>query len=149
MHQNVNIRKAKKSDAVALARLSGELGYPTTTSEMESRFDKLFSKSDHDIYVAELDTIVGWIHVSLVQSLESNAFVEICGIVVAESYRGSGIGTRLVAMAESWAQEKGCYHIRVRTNIVREKTRVFYKQLGFQSKKTQEVFDKIIQAAGC
>jgi len=58
MHQNVNIRKAKKSDAVALARLSGELGYPTTTSEMESRFDKLFSKSDHDIYVAELDTIM-------------------------------------------------------------------------------------------
>lgn len=147
MHQNVNIRKAKKSDAVALARLSGELGYPTTTVEMESRFDKLFSRSDNGIYVAELDSIVGWIHVSLIQTLESNAFVEICGIVVAESYRGSGIGTHLVAMAESWAQDKGCYHIRVRTNILRKKTRVFYKQLGFQSKKTQEVFDKIIQAS--
>ena len=148
MHQNVNIRKAKKSDAVALARLSGELGYPTTTSEMESRFDKLFSKSDHDIYVAELDTIVGWIHVAVIQSLESNPFVEICGLVVAELHRGTGIGTQLVAMAESWAQEKGYNHIRVRTNILREETRKFYIQVGFQSKKTQEVFDKIIHVGG-
>ncbi|MGD0590764.1 MAG: GNAT family N-acetyltransferase [Bacteroidota bacterium] len=144
MNQTINIRQAKKSDAVALAKLSGELGYPTTTTEMESRFDKLFSKSENGIYVAELDSIVGWIHVALIQTLESNAFVEICGLVVAESSRGTGIGTQLVAMAESWAQEKGCYHIRVRTNILRKKTRMFYKQLGFQSKKTQEVYDKII-----
>jgi GNAT superfamily N-acetyltransferase len=139
------IREAKTADVVALAKFSGELGYPTTTAEMESRFDKLFSNSDNGIYVAELDSIVGWIHVSLIQTLESDAFVEICGLVVAESFRGSGIGTRLVAMAENWAQEKGCYHVRVRTNILREKTRMFYKHLGFQLKKTQEVFDKIIQ----
>lgn len=148
MSESLNIRDAKKSDAVALAKLAGELGYPTTTAEMENRFDKLFSKSHDRIFVAELDSIVGWIHVSLIQSLESDSFAEICGLVVAESYRGLGIGTQLVAMAESWAQKKGCYRIRVRANVVREKARMFYKQLGFQSKKTQEVFDKILQVGG-
>ncbi|HUX93211.1 MAG TPA: GNAT family N-acetyltransferase [Ignavibacteriaceae bacterium] len=144
-NEELIIREAKKTDAAALAILSGELGYPTTMEEMESRFDKLFSKSDNCIYVAELNSIVGWIHVSLIQTLESNAFVEICGLVVTESLRGSGIGTQLVVTAENWAQEKGCYHIRVRTNILREKTKMFYKQVGFQSKKTQEVFNKTIK----
>jgi GNAT superfamily N-acetyltransferase len=148
MNQTLNIREAQKGDAIALAKLSGELGYPTTQAEMEGRFDKLISGSDNGIYVAELDSIVGWIHVALIQTLESNAFVEICGLVVAESYRGSGIGTQLIAFAESWARKKKCYHLRVRTNVLREKTRMFYKQVGFQSKKTQEVFDKIIDVGG-
>ena len=81
--------------------------------EIESRFDKLSVESDNGIYVAELDSIVGWIHVAIIQSLESNPFVEICGLVVAESHRGMGIGTQLVATAESWAREHGYNHIRV------------------------------------
>ena len=148
MNQTLNIREAQKGDAIALAKLSGELGYPTTQAEMEGRFDKLISGSDNGIYVAELDSIVGWIHVALIQTLESNAFVEICGIVVAESHRGSGIGTRLIAVAENWAREKECYQIRVRTNILREKTKMFYQQVGFQLTKTQNVFDKFIQIGG-
>ncbi len=148
MNKDLIIREAKKRDVVALAKLSGELGYPTTTEEMENRFYKVSSASDNGIYVAELDSIVGWIHIALIQTLESNAFVEICGLVVAESSRGSGIGRRLITIAENWAREKKCYHLRVRTNILREKTRMFYKQVGFQSKKTQEVFDKIIDVSG-
>jgi GNAT superfamily N-acetyltransferase len=142
MNENLIIRNAKISDAVALAKLAGELGYPTTTAEMKSRIDELLSKSFHGLFVAELDSVVGWIHVSLIQSLESDSFAEILGLVVAESHRGSGIGAQLVATAECWAEKKGCHRIRARTNIVREKTRTFYRRLGFQSKKTQEVFDK-------
>jgi|WetSurMetagenome_2_1015567.scaffolds.fasta_scaffold482658_2 GNAT superfamily N-acetyltransferase len=148
MNKSLNIREAKKTDAAVLAVLSEELGYPATTAEMESRFDKLSARSDNSIYVAELDSIVGWIHVSIIQSLESDPFVEICGLVVAGSHRGKGIGTQLVAIAEKWAQEKGLNHIRVRTNVIREETRRFYRKVGFQSKKTQEVFDKIIHIGG-
>ncbi|MBK6915140.1 MAG: GNAT family N-acetyltransferase [Ignavibacteriales bacterium] len=148
MNQKLNIREAMKSDTAALAALSGELGYPVTLLQMEGRYDKLSTKSDNCIYVAELDSIVGWIHIAVIQSLESNPFVEICGLVVAESHRGTGIGTRLIAMVESWARENGYNHIRVRTNVLREETRRFYGQVGFQPKKTQEVFDKIINVGG-
>ena len=34
---NATIRDAKVSDAAALAALAGELGYPTTSAEMERR----------------------------------------------------------------------------------------------------------------
>jgi N-acetylglutamate synthase-like GNAT family acetyltransferase len=106
MDKRLNIREAKETDAVAIAKLSGELGYPSTPVEIENRFAKLSAKSDNGIYVAEYDSIVGWIHVAIIHSLESNSFVEICGLVVAESHRGAGIGTRLVLMAENWARKK-------------------------------------------
>jgi ribosomal protein S18 acetylase RimI-like enzyme len=142
--QKFNIREARKNDAAILARLSGELGYPTTMDEMENRFNKLTSTDDQCIYVAEHESVVGWIHVAVIQTLESNAYAEICGLVVAETFRGSGIGTQLVAKGEKWAKERGYTKIRVRTNILREETRKFYRKLGYQARKTQEVFDKII-----
>lgn len=144
MNKTLHIRRADKSDAIALATLAGELGYPATAADMTVRIEKLIYESDHEVYVAELDFLVGWIHVAQVHSLESGSFAEIRGLVVAESHRGSGIGTRLVVAAEQWAKQEGCQRIRVRTNIVREKTRLFYTKLGFRSTKTQQVFDKTL-----
>lgn len=141
---NMKIRNAKKSDAKALAGLAGELGYPTSATEMESRLENIILERRNAVFVAELDLVVGWIHVSLIQSLESGSFAEIRGLVVKESRRNAGVGTALVAAAESWALKNGCRQIRVRTNSVREKAKTFYKNLGFQQKKTQEVFDKIL-----
>jgi GNAT superfamily N-acetyltransferase len=143
-NSNPSLRVARKSDSGALARLAGELGYPTTGGEMRDRLDKVLSRSHHRVFVAELDSLVGWIHVSLTHSLESGPCVEIRGLVVAELHRGSGIGTQLVAIAERWAEQKGCRRIRVRTNILRNRAGVFYEKLGFQLTKTQEVFDKVI-----
>lgn len=144
MHDKPRFRDAAISDAAPLARLAGELGYPTSTEEMTRRLAMLLSQHHHGILVAELESIVGWIHVSHMVSLESDAFAEIRGLVVAESHRGAGIGAHLVSLAEVWAKGHGCNRIRVRTNVVREKTRKFYGRLGFQSKKTQEVFDKTL-----
>jgi ribosomal protein S18 acetylase RimI-like enzyme len=142
--KKLHIREASKNDAAFLAKLSGELGYPTTTKEMENRFNKLLSTDDNCIYVADLDSVVGWIHVAVIQTLESSAYVEICGLVVADTFRGSGIGSKLVTKGEKWAQEHGFSKIRVRTNILRKETRKFYRKLGYQAQKTQEVFDKVI-----
>ncbi len=144
MNKLINIRNAIKSDTEFLAKLAGELGYPTTAKEMKNRFDKLPSETQHGIFIAELDSIVGWIHVAIINTLESDSFAEIIGLVVAETHRDMGIGTKLVSKAENWAQNKGCNKIRVRTNTVREKTKLFYKKLGFNTKKTQEVFDKTL-----
>ena len=147
LEHNPNIRIARKSDAVPLAHLSGGLGYPTTIQEIENRLNNLFSLSDNAIYIAEIDFVVGWIHVAVRQTLESNAYVEICGFVIAEKYRNSGIGSLLAAKAEDWAREKGYSRVRVRTNILRKEARSFYKKLGYHTSKTQEVFEKIISAA--
>jgi len=140
----VRIRKGKKSDATSLAVLSGELGYPTNSEEMSDRLRRLLSDPRHAIYVAEIDAIVGWIHVSVLESLESGFFAEILGMVVTEPQRGKGIGKRLVEEAEGWAGKKGCARLRVRSNIIRAETHAFYGKLGYATKKTQKVFEKLL-----
>jgi GNAT superfamily N-acetyltransferase len=146
--QNLTIRDAQISDAATLATLAGELGYPTTSAEMKRRLEVLCSDPHHRIFAAESDGLLGWIHVSMIDTLESESFAEIRGLVVTESHRGSGIGTQLVEAAEQWANEKKCKRIRVRTNIVRVEARAFYKRLGYVSKKTQDVFDKSLLSGG-
>ena len=144
--QNILIRNAELSDAAVLAALSAELGYPATTTEMKGRLDILYSNPHHGVFVAELGTIVGWIQISMIESLESELFAEIRGLVVSESHRGMGIGTQLTVTAETWASNKGCMQVRVRTNRMRVETLEFYKKRGYVWKKTQEVFDKLIAA---
>jgi hypothetical protein len=54
------IRAARSDDADALARLAGELGYPSTADDMRSRMSRL---SNNDaVLVAESDGVVeAWI----------------------------------------------------------------------------------------
>jgi GNAT superfamily N-acetyltransferase len=142
--QAVDIRIAVVADAPKLAALAGELGYPATAEQMLKRLEAASIESRHRIFVAELDSVVGWIHVALVHSLLSELSAEIRGLVVADSHQGGGIGSQLVAAAERWAREQGCTRIRVRTNVLREKARVFYAKLGYQVTKRQEIFDKTL-----
>ena len=140
-----HIRNANRKDAHALALLAAELGYPTTTAEMESRLLRIIPDRHHAIFIAEDQAPIGWIQVCLVDSLEGGRFAQILGLVISQNQRRSGAGTQLVGKAEEWAKENDCYRIRVRTNIVRSEAHSFYTKLGFNLKKTQEVFDKSLQ----
>jgi len=142
------IRTVVPADAAPLSALAGELGYPTTTEEMRNRIEGAASDPHHAIYVAEMDAIVGWIHMSVNLSLESGISAEIRGLIVTEACRGGGVGSMLVAAGEAWAKKKGCRRIRVRTNAAREKAQAFYAKLGYRITKTQEVFDKELAGSG-
>ena len=144
---NTLIREATESDSTAIAALAGELGYATTPAEMRRRLAALQQSKNDDVLVAvRSDTVVGWIHLSRIPSLESSPFAEIRGFVVTESERGTGVGTQLVNAAEEWSRERACPRIRVRSNIVRTATRRFYQNRGFAVSKTQNVFDKTLVA---
>jgi N-acetylglutamate synthase-like GNAT family acetyltransferase len=140
----IKIRKAKTDDVEPIVSLSKEFGYNPEKSEVENKLNRFNLNLNEAIYVAENDKVIGWMHISLVEPLESSSFVEIRGIVVNQKYRKNGIGTKLIETAEKWAKGKGCKKLRVRTNIIREETRGYYRNLDFISKKTQEVFEKEI-----
>jgi len=99
----------------------------------------------HAIFVADESAPVGWIQVSVVESLEGGTFAEILGLVVASTHRKTGVGAQLVGKAEAWARENGCARIRVRTNVIRAEARAFYARLGYRPKKRQEVFDRNLE----
>lgn len=143
MNLSLNIRKAHILDAPAIAKLSCQLGYPTTTSLASIRLAHLLNHKDHAVLVAESehDRIVGWIHVFSSPHIETDPFAEIGGLVVDEAQRGRGIGKQLLISAHHWARDNGFHTLRVRSNIIRADAHRFYQREGFQLVKTQMVFE--------
>lgn len=142
------LRRATTEDASALAALSHELGYPTDPSAVAARLDPLLRALDHQVLVAEIDGgVVGWAHAFTAIRIETEPFVELGGLVVAEAHRGRGVGRTLVRAAEAWAADRGLYRLRIRSNTVRSDAHAFYAALGYERAKTQAVFTRMIDAA--
>jgi GNAT superfamily N-acetyltransferase len=137
------IRPAAQKDCAALALLSHQLGYPAEAQEMRGRLRGLEGSADHAVFVAEqAGQVVAWLHVQKRSSLEVPDYAEITGMVVDEACRGLGLGAQLVQAAETWAKGCGLATLRVRSNVIREKTHSFYRKQGFTVAKSQMVFQK-------
>lgn len=137
------IRPATLDDAASIAGLSDQLGYPTSPERMRERLSIVLPKDDQRLFAAERDgRLVGWLHVAKIEMVESDPFAEIYGLVVRDTERGQGIGPLLLRAAESWAAAQGLPKVRVRCNVVRERTHRFYEREGFAVSKTQKIFDK-------
>jgi len=138
------IRTAVPGDAPALASLAGELGYPSAVAEIAGRLSKVMDAPENQVLVAEAAAheIVGWVHVFGAARVESDGFAELGGLVVAEAWRGRGIGARLVASAEQWARENAYHKLTIRSRADRAESHQFFEHLGFQVRKTQHVFER-------
>jgi GNAT superfamily N-acetyltransferase len=86
--------------------------------------------------------LVGWIHVSAVNLIESDLRAEVNGLIVADSHRSLGAGAKLLVAAEDWARNCGCRAVNVRSNVVRERAHQFYERQGYEHYKTQKAFRK-------
>ncbi len=142
----IKVRPASPKDAEACARLSTQLGYPSSRAEVERRLARLEGDEEHAVYVAvnSSDKVVGWVHVCAAHLVESGPEAEIGGLVVDEGFRGSGVGRLLMERAEQWAREKGLKSVYLRSNIIRKDAHAFYQRLGYQIVKTQHAFRKIL-----
>jgi GNAT superfamily N-acetyltransferase len=141
---SVVIRRARASDALRLAELAGQLGYPTTAAEMTKRLRKLKPASQNALFVAESPGagIVGWAHVSVTHLVEVGTRAELNGLIVAEGQRSLGAGARLLEAAEDWARKHGCPSMSLRSNVIRERAHKFYERQGYEHYKTQKAFRK-------
>ena len=138
------IRPMRPQDAAEVARLSGQLGYPVTESEVGERFGRLAEDADAEVLVAGSSggAVLGWLHVAASRDLVSPRYAEVRALIVDEPARGRGIGRCLLEAAEAWARKRGLDTIRVRSNTVRERARVFYERAGYRVTKTQHQFNK-------
>ncbi len=137
------IRPAILCDAEAIARLSNQLGYPSTEEETAQRLLHLNSQIGHAVYVAQADgRLIGWLHIYVNHSLLADTPAEVAGLVIDEKYRGRGVGRVLMEQAERWARERGCRSVRLRSNVLRSRAHAFYERLGYQVIKSQKAFCK-------
>ncbi|MBA2174855.1 GNAT family N-acetyltransferase [Halobacillus locisalis] len=134
------IRTAREKDIGELANLMGELGYPTTTSEMEQRFEKISSNPSYNTQVAEKDgKVVGMIGMMLGFHYEKNEnYIRIVAFVVDSKYRKNGIGDKLIQKAEEWAMEQGLNKLVLNSGnrSDRNNAHEFYTNRGFEGKAT-------------
>jgi GNAT superfamily N-acetyltransferase len=142
----IEVRLAKLGDVTAIARLAGELGYPSTAEQVRNRLAAIETDPRHATFVATLlgDEVIGWIHLSEAHSPGSDPRAEIANLVVDSRFRSAGAGRQLVERGEQWARERKLTVIGLHSNIIRERAHAFYLRLGYTITKSQKVFRKTL-----
>ncbi len=145
-----NVRAAVPEDAPWIAGLSEALGYPVAEDVVLRRLKNLIGRATDVVLVAESESgeVVGWIHGSEQELLESERRCEILGLIVDSGHRGMGIGRELVSAVERWAATRRLDCISVRSNILRAASHPFYEQLGYARAKTQHAYRKRLSERG-
>jgi len=141
-----HVRLARESDAAQIAKLTGQLGYPSTTEDILRRMRSLEPAALHALLVAESPAgeVIGWGHVSVNHLIENDVRAELNGLVVAEGQRSLGAGQRILEQAEKWARQQGCRALNLRSNVIRARAHQFYERQGYEHYKTQKAFRKAL-----
>jgi len=136
----VQIREAKADDLPALLELHRQLvdadGQEISLEQAEKLFLRIGNYPDYRIYLAERESgpPVGTFALLIMDSLghmgTPAAVLE--DVVVAEAYRGFGIGRQMIAFATDTARSKGCNKFLFSSGIKRSGAHQFYENLGFK-----------------
>jgi GNAT superfamily N-acetyltransferase len=145
----MTIRTARASDAPAIAELTIQLGYEVAPALVAERLVRMMASGDQQFLVAELDgDVIGWVHVAVMEYIETGAFAVIGGLVVDRRHRKQRVGRRLMNEAETWARGHGCSIVRLWSSAFRSEAHRFYEHLGYANIKTQYSFVKALDPAG-
>lgn len=125
-----------------IATLVGELGYSASADDIKARLPLLLGSDRYFLAVATAADggLLGLVNAEQRLNIESGTSFELTGLVVASSARRGGVGSALVAAAESWAVARGATTMRVRSNVVRPEAHAFYARLGYGLRKTQHCY---------
>ncbi|HEX8289882.1 MAG TPA: GNAT family N-acetyltransferase [Pyrinomonadaceae bacterium] len=131
--EEIKIRQADDSDANALAALVAERGfdYPTEISLVRQRLSDLIRAGDC-ILVAVYDSkVIGMALLHRTRFLHRTPDGRIVSLVISETYRGRGVGARLIEAAESVFRSWGCGRVEVTSGAAREAAHRFYMRAGY------------------
>jgi len=129
----IKVRDARETDAPAIARLLGELGYPSTAEQVGERLAYWFGDPYSRILVADsADGLAGSMSLHAIPFLEKTGrMTRIESLVVKDGIRGGGVGRLLVSAGEDLARQWGCITMEVTSSRQRDDAHAFYKRLGY------------------
>jgi GNAT superfamily N-acetyltransferase len=111
----------------------------TSLEELKYRIDNL-PNEDRLLLAVEGECLYGYAHIGIAHDLIDADTAVVVSVIVREDRRRQGIGSRLIAAAETWARQSGRPRLLLRTNVVRTGAHAFFVALGYEGSSTQLEF---------
>jgi glucosamine-phosphate N-acetyltransferase len=144
----IKIRKAILNDFEQIYQLLPQLWPHTRLNRNRLRITfsrALNSGQQYYLCAFEKKVIVGFCSLSTRNSLwQQGLLAHIDELIVDQSYRGRGIGTRLMTEAIKLAVKKRCSRIELDSAFHRKHAHGFYNKMGFESRAY--LFSKVAQS---
>mgnify|MGYP001024590612 FL=1 len=122
-----------------------ELNYNVPFEVVEKQLLKILQDPNQQIYVYESDKrVVGYVHASKYDLLYAPPLITILGIAVLKEYQRNGIGGLLLLMVEDWANDCGISGVQLNAGVNREIAHKFYEAWGYECRKEQLNFVKML-----
>jgi len=140
--KDILVREATKSDLPAIGKLLDDLTNAMDSTEgigigiaLKTCEHLLNDASAYFLVAAMEGTPVGFIYFTIRQTiLHRSPSALIDELVVAEEYRGKGVGKQLVLAIIEKCRQLGCCEVEVSTEKTNLKARKFYKKCGFEER---------------
>src|SRR3954471_24538296 len=130
----MQVRPARGADAEAVNELLDQLGYPQDGRAATAARIRAWTDDPAGVaYVADAEgEVLGVIAVHVCPFFERDgAWGRMVALVRSDRARGRGVGSRLVAAAESFAASRGCLRMEVTSNDRRSAAHTFYRHRGY------------------
>ena len=133
-------RKAEFSDSKGIAELFEEMLraiYHTEDVEgyKDGYLNRYFSEGDDLIYVAERGkTVVAFLSIEVYRE---DGYIYLDDFSVMAEYRNQGIGTKLISLAEDYAESIGISAIVLHVEKTNERAYQLYQKLGYWDHEDQ------------
>ncbi|MGA8116601.1 MAG: GNAT family N-acetyltransferase [Actinocatenispora sp.] len=137
---DLTIRRARREDVPAIVALLADdaLGAgresPTDQAPYLAAFEALDGDPNQYLAVAELGgEVVGTLQLTFLPGLSHRGGwrAQVEAVRIAESQRGSGLGTVLIRWSVERAREHGCRMVQLSSHASRTEAHRFYRKLGF------------------
>lgn len=131
------IRQMQAKDIMGVVSLiRNELGYDDMSSEVYDRVSRIYETENYEVFIAEeAGKVIGFAGIMRGLAFELDGeYVRVIALAVSRAYQSKGIGSRLEAHVEKYAEEINANSIVISSGLNRNRAHVFYGNKGYEKK---------------
>ncbi len=130
---SVAIRPAVTEDSAAIAELVAGLGHLITRNDVRVNLDQLAREGLPQLVAEKDGMVIGLVGLDRMTPVyRPKPVARLTILIVADDFRGKGIGRALLDRAIEVAREWGCGMIEVTSNERLADAHAYYRQMGFE-----------------
>ena len=143
----MEIREARSSDAAAIQKLYQEvMGYAYPLERMKEMIEKNREDPCNFAFTAWLNGELTAVMEAVTKySIHRDPYLIINTLAVAQRRQGMGIGTQMLAYAESFARQRQLACLRLGSQMKRIRAHHFYEMNHFHLIKEHKIFERPCQ----